>query len=393
MTLHEALSRAKPTGRGAADRRPRCRLGSWRVPSSDLTAALAVALGATAEPVGPFLRAPLVYDSFQAGRQVSRLTGEALVHGRRQTWSLIEKATSAAGLASPDLYQLARRELSVARSGLLESPRVLEGSAPGLRPVPVYGAVERADGTLVLYTQDLGPHQQWPVESFVDAARDLGRFNGRWLGRVPAEPWLFSHWASRHNQPSAIDLGRRIVEDGFASAQPLRGLDLSEALALFDAQPDLVDVLGALPITLCHHDAVQSNLFWAAGSTMAIDWELIGPGPIGADLASLLFSSGRRGDLPVPWLSALRPRAVAAYSAGAAEVGADLDPAAVQLGFDAAVSLRWSLLRDVVELSSGDGAGQVRGSLPQESRPESIRQLALLSAFLLESAARVDRGL
>lgn len=384
------------TGRG---RRRRARItGTWDhyrhknwdddgVVPVDLHAALTAMIGSGAEPIGPITRTPLDYDAFHAGRQVTRLHGDALVQDRRRPWSLIEKTTSAPGVASEDLTALAHRELMAFRSGRLA------GDGPGLRAVTAHRAVEHPDGATTLFLEDLGEREWWSMERFADAARDLGRFNGRWLDHVPEDPWLFRGWVERHSQPHAIDQGRSIIDERLEAARAALGdIGRSEAQRLLDDQPTFEDALGTLPVMLCHHDAVRSNLSWRAGRTVAIDWELVGPGPVGADLASLLFSSGRRGDLPVEWLPELRPEATAAYCAGLAEAGAAVTEAEVQRGFDAAVSLRWSLLRDVVVLATSDGPGQVRGSVPDESRDESVRQLALLTTFLLEAAGRVRQA-
>lgn len=356
--------------------------------SSGLRATLSALLGPTAVPVGPIMREPLAYDAFHAGRQVIRLSGDALVRGERRRWSMVQKVTAAPAVVSPDLAALAHRELRAYRSGLLEDDR------PGLRAVTSYGTVEDPDGSLVLFLEDLGERGHWPMERFVAAARDLGRFNGRWLGRVPeGEPWLFRGWVERHSQPDAIAGGRAIIGERLQAARSVLGdVEMGRARQLLEDQPALKVTLDALPVTLCHHDAVRCNLFSVRGRTVAIDWELLGPGPVGADLASLLFSSGRRGDLPVEWLPELVPRAMAAYRAAMGEVGAVVSEADVRLGFDAAVSLRWSLLRDVVVLATSDGPGRVRGSLPDEPREESIRQLALLTGFLLDAAERARRG-
>jgi len=48
--------------------------------------------------------------------------------------------------------------------------------------------------------------------------------------------------------------------------------------------------LARVPETLCHHDAALANLFAVRGTdgmleTVAVDWEKIGPGPVGAEIA------------------------------------------------------------------------------------------------------------
>jgi aminoglycoside phosphotransferase (APT) family kinase protein len=140
-------------------------------------------------------------------------------------------------------------------------------------------------------------------------------------------------------------------------------------------------------MTLCHHDAVAANLFVRDGETVAIDWEMLGIGPIGTDLASLLFSSVRRGDLAVAAYPELEPLAMEAYLAGMRDMSARVDPAMVRLGFNAAIALRWSLARDVVA-ALVDGTDVHRGSAPDEPPERALDELIGLTGILFEAARR-----
>src|SRR5690606_18615076 len=150
---------------------------------------------------------------------------------------------------------------------------------------------------------------------------------------------------------------RRTVE-----TQLGRGLD--EVEALIDDQPRIAALLRGLPQTLCHHDAVGANVFAAetagGADTVLIDWEMVGPGPAGADLASLLFSSARRGDLRADLAIDALPEAREAYARGMEEMDGGTDAEALETAVDAAIALRWVLLRDII-VALDDGTPVRRG--------------------------------
>jgi len=76
---------------------------------------------------------------------------------------------------------------------------------------------------------------------------------------------------------------------------------------------------------------------------VAIDWESLGPGPAGAEIATLVFRSARQVRLPGADLSEVDASVFDAYLAGLRDAGADVPAPVARLGYAAAVSLRWSL--------------------------------------------------
>ena len=121
---------------------------------------------------------------------------------------------------------------------------------------------------------------------------------------------------------------------------------------------------------------------------MLIDWESVGPGAVGADLASLLFSSARRGDCSARLVARCFDAAVTAYADGIRQTGADIDLASVRLGVDAAITLRWKLLVDLA-VALEQGTPIRRGSAPQEGSDAATDELVLLSGILEAAADRV----
>jgi thiamine kinase-like enzyme len=198
---------------------------------------------------------------------------------------------------------------------------------------------------------------------------------GHWHGRLPAEPWLFTGWVDRHAQPEAMAAGHLTLRGRHAAGQ-----------RLITAQPRLRAILESLPHTLCHHDAVGANVFLSE-TTVLLDWETIGPGPVGADLASLLFSSVRRGDATASVVASVLYEAVAVYTENARSEDPSITARDIRRGVDAAIALRWKLIADVAA-SIQNGHPMRRGSRPDEPARESAHELTALIEVLLQAAYR-----
>ena len=356
---------------------------------SGLSSAVSRALGSRVEELLDFRREPLAYDAFLANRSVSRLQGKAAAAKGPMRWSLIEKVTEGPGIASAYLYDNGLREFRAYRSGLLDD------LAPGLGAPKAYGLVEDADGRLTLLLEDLHlDGHPMADDDVLSVARHLGRFAGQWVGRVPQHPWLFTGWIDRHGQPESVGptLGRLRALRSRAVIEARIGWRIEEAVELIEQQAAIGSLLRQLPQTLCHHDAVGANVFHrrrdGKEQTVLLDWEMIGPGPVGADLASLIFSSARRGDLPAAKASDLLPAALDAYARGMGDAGAEPNALTLRLAVQAAIGLRWALVRDIITAFE-QGTSVRRGSAPDESAEDAMDELITLSQLLFDSAAAV----
>jgi hypothetical protein len=351
-----------------------------------LRSAVTAALGEPVRALEDVHREHLEYDAFLAHRSVARLVGTAIVESGRREWRLIEKVTEGPATASPYLLENGRREFAAYASGLLDD------LAPQVGAPRAFGSFVGPDGRITLLLEEIHDEGSRPLgaEELLAGARDLGFLAGRWVGRVPDEPWLFSGWITRHSQPEAVQEGLEVLAR--ASAQPavaavLRGR-IPAAERLVRAQGRLRQILESLPETLCHHDAVGANVMRADGRTVLIDWESVGPGPVGADLASLLFSSARRGDCSGTLIATILEDAVRAYQSGLDAAGSGVDADTARRGFDAAVGLRWKLVRDVAD-AVARGTAPRRGSAPDETPEAALAELSAPIDVLLASAERV----
>jgi thiamine kinase-like enzyme len=137
---------------------------------------------------------------------------------------------------------------------------------------------------------------------------------------------------------------------------------------------------------LLHHDLVRSNLFAVPGDrTVAIDWEVIGPGPLGVDLAPLVGGSVRRGEASGDDLPALERAVLDAYISALAAVGIS-EAAAVDEAYRLALGLRWHVVLGTLTAFLDRQVTGIRGSRPTEPRDEGLRHMAILARHLLAAS-------
>jgi hypothetical protein len=344
-------------------------------------------LAATGRPEALITEAhpePLDYDAFLANRTVRRITGVATDGGERIPWSLIEKWTDGPTVASAYLIDNTERELAAYCSGMLED------LAPRVRAPRPYGTRVDADGAITLWIEDVAHEGPRPLdaEALLAAARDLGGMAGRWLGHPLPEPWLFRGFISRHSQPEAWEAGAATLSTTHPAVVARLGGRLAGGVRLLRGLERVRGILESLPSTLCHHDAVGANVFRNRGDTVLIDWESVGPGPAGVDLASLLFASVRRGDASAFVVGPLIESAFEAYLEGMREQTDAVDADAVRLGFDASIVLRWKLIADLAATIESGGEAR-RGSAPHESPEQALEELIALADVLLRESERV----
>jgi hypothetical protein len=340
---------------------------------------------------------PIAYDVFLPGRTLGRFTGKAMIDGGVIPWSIVFKRTRPPREREQTGDDGWKREALAYRSGLLTD---IPGQLSAARALDVS---EDVHGTTWLWLEDVvdSVGGEWPLAQYRRAARHLGQFNGAYLaGRpLPAFPWLMPSWAEHHSEPWKITEELPQIEalasDGRARrAFPVPIADL--APQLLRDEPTFIRILARLPQTLCHHDAARANLFArqrADGTieTVAIDWEAVGPGTVGAEIATLVFGTMRRGDFSAERATDLDREVFAGYLAGLRDAGWQGDPDLVRLGYTAAVALRWFLLRGTLRALTGEGTPAIRGRAGTESAERALEQFILLSVFLLECADEARR--
>jgi hypothetical protein len=293
------------------------------------------------------------------------------------------------------------REVLAYRSGLV-------GELPGRFRAPrVYSIDDAEDGRIWLWLEDLHDAygRDWPLQQFSAAANDLGVFNGHYLvsSPPPSEPWLNQWlryaWAEEHAEIQRIPAYRADLERTLHMPQVRHHFGpqtVATITQLLDDQPTFMEWLARLPETLCHHDAALANLFAVRGpdgmrETVAVDWEKIGPGPVGAEIATLTFGTLRRCEFDGARAEELDAAVFDGYLNGLREAGWHGAVELVRLGYTAAIALRWTVLAGILHMLV-HGAGPVRTSQGALVPSEMVLvQRVRLARFLLDRADEARR--
>lgn len=303
-------------------------------------------------------------------------------------WSAVLKWTDSPATTPTAPIERARREALAYRSGFLDL-------TDGLRVPRAYEIVLAEDGLVALWLEDIratGP-EQWPLEMYATAAHTLGRFNGTFLVRpLPNHPWLVTDWAARQSEPLDMAVALAEIARHASDDRARRGLgdDIGQRAArMLQDQPRFIADLARLPQTLCHHDAARSNLIArqrddGATEIVAIDWESTGPGPVGAEIATLVSASLRKGDFPADRSSELDAAVFDAYVAGLREAGWSGDPRTVRLGYAMSLALRGWFVRDTLRNITDPDARPVFGRALDVPAGDVLRAFELVSRFLLD---------
>jgi hypothetical protein len=292
-----------------------------------------------------------------------------------------------------------RREPDALASGSLDD------LAPGFRAVRAYLVQKIHDDGYWLWLEDLGSHDQgpWSAEWYMGAARHLGAFNGAYAaGRpLPEAPWL-SLGAELRWSAVAPEAGPGLellaCEDPEIWSGGPATLEAARVLHRFFREQDgFIAALDRLPRVLCHNDAMRANLFADVDpvprdSTVAIDWALVGLGPLGGELAQLVIGSAIFGDLPASVLAEVEARLFAAYLEGLTDAGWKGDPDVVLFGYATVAVLRWGLLIPLwIDLSRQDGGEAMVESVWHRPAREVIGRLLSMAPTLARLAKQSRR--
>jgi Ser/Thr protein kinase RdoA (MazF antagonist) len=112
---------------------------------------------------------------------------------------------------------------------------------------------------------------------------------------------------------------------------------------LAERAPAMLDALDRLPQLTGHGDACPQNLLVPADDPdgfVAIDWAMMGPGPVGSDLAQLLVGLAHAGDLPPDQIPGLAEALVGPFADGLAAEGRAFEEETIRYAFAATTAIR-----------------------------------------------------
>jgi hypothetical protein len=254
---------------------------------------------------------PVAHGSGAATSSVVRITGSARAGSELSTFSMVRKefrpvthGRHAAAAGDERHWAYWRREPLAYAAGLL--PDGPELSAPRC-----YGVV----GDTV-YLADITGGEESPSV----AARRLGAWQA--TTAVPDVPWLATDQLGQRVRVTSLDWTAMDVPDSLPR--------------IWDRRDELLGMLAAVPVVVCHGDFHVGNLLAGDDVTTVLDWGTFGAGPVGADLAHLALST--------------LDDHLDAYLAG---LGGRYDPELVRLGYEVTLTLtgasrvHWMLSRGV----------------------------------------------
>lgn len=255
-------------------------------------------------------------------------------------WALILKVlgrVSGTGSDDPREWNYWKREILAYQSGLLDE------LPDGVAAPRCFGVTSYPDDEYWIWLQDIGAiSATWDMAQYVQAARDLGRFNGAYLAGlpIPDQPWF-----TRGRVRNWLELAGPIIEDlpaHLANRTRRHWLTPHTAEAvtgLWRNREPMLSALDALPRCLCHHDAFSRNLFVGETGTTAIDWQIMGTGAVGEEIMPLICVSVQFMHVPATKVADLEGAVFTSYVQGLRDAGWRGSESEARLGYVAAAAL------------------------------------------------------
>ncbi len=285
---------------------------------------------------------------------VLRVRGRARSKGQPVSWSAIKKLARPTPIAwgdgtiprdDPRGFEYWRREPEAYQDGLLDE------LGPRLSAPRCFG-VHEDDLGMAIWLEDIdddGP-EVWDLDDYREAARVLGGWNGTYLvGRpLPERPWF-----TRSRIPGWLEMGGPGIE-AMASVRRTGLVEtwLDDGMvrrlqAQWAMRDRLIEIRDRLPQTLCHHDATRRNLAYRGiggeRTLVAIDWQFLGTGHLGDEIAAMVTATLQFLDAPVDDARAFGEAAVDGYVDGLRDAGWTGERTLVELGFKASATLLMGL--------------------------------------------------
>ena len=273
---------------------------------------------------------------------VYRFSGQARRGDEVQPWTMILKILYARAGGHPSGSHYWRREADVYQSRLLD---ILPGDIAAPR---CFGVIDHVGESCWLWLEDVKDELgQWPLHRYGLAARNLGAFNATYLtGQpLPDQRWLSIDWI----RSDLTDFAAQIGDFSASLESPLMrrffpGDAGPRVSRLWAERKTFLAALDGLPQTLCHYDAFRRNLLTrragARDQTVLIDWAFLGAGPVGAEIASLVWISLFFWEIDARMATELDRVIFESYSEGLRDGGWRGAAQLVRLGYTASTAIR-----------------------------------------------------
>lgn len=279
---------------------------------------------------------------------IYRFSGRARQGDAVHDWSLILKAmggdvtaANTVATADPADADYWKREILINQSGMLTD---LPG---GLVAARCYDVVEYPRSQEYwLWLEDV-TDTDWTLETYGQAARHLGQFNGAYLNGlpIPQADWLSTGRIRRWMYLGEDGLGDiEQLSQHLLNKQWLGDDGVARILRLSAQRERLLAALARLPRTFCHHDAFRRNLMFRHNSagqaeTVAIDWAKTGSGAVGEETATMVAMSVLFFEVEATQFKELEANVLSGYVEGLRDAGWHSDARLVRFGYAATASL------------------------------------------------------
>lgn len=286
-------------------------------------------------------------DRTVGGAGTYRFSGQAKIQDEIVLWAFILKVlgkSSDFGSDDPTDWNYWKREILAYQSGLLSN-------LPGGLSVPrCFGVKEHPGNQFWIWLEEIPETSEadnWSMARYELAARHLGQFNGAYLmgHPMPNHSWLTEgrvrNWL-KIGEPQLRDLPG--LTDHLVVRRWFTGNSLERTMNLWSKREQLLQQLDRLPRSLCHHDAFRRNLLTKPGlnggeQTVGIDWQIVGTGAIGEEIAPLVAVSLQFFEVDMEQAATLEATVFEGYVAGLRDTGWSGDTRLARFGFGASAAL------------------------------------------------------
>lgn len=261
----------------------------------------------------------------------------------QQPWSIIVKVIKPDSNEKDDLahHNYWRREALIFESGLLEE------LPESIATAKCYLIEEQEDDhTIWLWMEHIEGQYAQSQEQFDLIARQLGRFNGAYLGgkTLPDQEWICRGWLRSWttackkyapNPGACLDALHRDIERSIWTWFQDFNEKIDKSLTSLDR----------LPRVLAHQDLSQMNIFLVNKDSeidrvILIDWQFLSISGIGEDLAKMFGVNMSLGIIPVGHYRMFQASLFQAYITGLRDMGWEGDERLARYGYCIGTALR-----------------------------------------------------
>jgi hypothetical protein len=305
-----------------------------------------------------------IHGGLDKNNALIRCQGNVADGGQSLPWSLVIKITcKVPENDDPKEYQYWKREALVYQSDLT-------WRLPGnLRAPRCLAVEEQSDDSIWIWMEDIRDDhgENWPFETYGQAAYQLGRFNGAFLAgtAMPGEAWLAHNFLRNYVERASPSIAFIRKNPTHKLVRSLYGNNLPLILALWQVRGELLDILERSPQVFCHQDAFKRNLFFQQDKLIAIDWGFCGNAPAGAELVPLVAVALSFKEIPAGTIREFEQLCLDSYQKGLSEAGANISKKSVRRNYMLTILLRYIF---------GGNIGDILPALLDENRHTWLEQ-------------------